>query len=74
MTRRKGDYSYDKEESKVVGQDVLSLMIHGDAAIAGQGINQEILTMANLPHFTVGGSLHFTIDNQVLCPLPSPGE
>ena len=62
MTRGLGDYS--GSDTGVVGENMLCLMIHGDAAIAGQGVNQEIITMSNLPHYSVGGSVHFTVDNQ----------
>jgi len=72
MSRKKGDYSAnDAAESDLVGKNILSLVVHGDAAIAGQGVNQEIITMANLPHYTVGGTVHFTIDNQVGFTTPS---
>jgi len=71
MTRELGDYSRSESNNSVVGENMLCLLIHGDAAIAGQGINQEIITMSNLPHYTVGGSVHFTIDNQVGFTTPS---
>ena len=64
MTRGLGDYS-PSGDGGLVGEDMLCLLVHGDAAVAGQGINQEIITMSNLPHYTVGGTVHFTIDNQV---------
>jgi 2-oxoglutarate dehydrogenase E1 component len=43
----------------------LSLMIHGDAAFAGEGISQETLNMADLKGYTVGGSIHVVINNQI---------
>ena len=43
----------------------MSILIHGDAAIAGQGIIYEITQMANLPGYTTGGTIHFVINNQV---------
>ena len=39
--------------------------MHGDAAFAGQGINQEALVISYLPHYHVGGSLHLIVNNQV---------
>ena len=43
----------------------MSLLIHGDAAIAGQGIVYEIVQMSGLPGYTTGGTIHFVINNQV---------
>jgi len=45
--------------------------VHGDAAVASQGINQETLQMSLLPHFDVGGTLHFVVNNQVGFTTPS---
>lgn len=43
----------------------LPVLIHGDAAIAGQGIVYEITQMSNLPGYTTGGTIHFVINNQM---------
>uniref|UniRef100_A0A8C4VTP6 2-oxoadipate dehydrogenase complex component E1 n=1 Tax=Gopherus evgoodei TaxID=1825980 RepID=A0A8C4VTP6_9SAUR len=39
--------------------------VHGDAAFSGQGIVPETLTLSNLPHFRVGGSIHLIVNNQL---------
>jgi 2-oxoglutarate dehydrogenase E1 component len=44
---------------------IMPILIHGDAAIAGQGIVYEVTQMARLNGYTVGGTLHFVINNQV---------
>ncbi len=44
---------------------VLSVLIHGDAAFAGQGIVTETLNLASLDGYTTGGTIHFVINNQI---------
>lgn len=41
------------------------ILIHGDAALAGQGINQELLQLSQLRHYQVGGALHIVVNNQI---------
>jgi len=43
----------------------MSILIHGDAAVAGQGIVYEIVQMSELEGYKTGGSIHFVINNQV---------
>ena len=43
----------------------LALLIHGDAAFAAEGIVQEILQMSELAGYTVGGSVHVIVNNQI---------
>ena len=50
----------DKLNDKVVG-----LLIHGDAAMAGQGIVAETFAMSQLRGFRTGGTIHFVINNQI---------
>jgi 2-oxoglutarate dehydrogenase E1 component len=47
------------------GTEVLPVLLHGDAAFAGQGIVAEILSFSGLPGYGTGGTLHFIINNQV---------
>ncbi|EDW16268.1 probable 2-oxoglutarate dehydrogenase E1 component DHKTD1 homolog, mitochondrial [Drosophila mojavensis] len=72
QSRREGAFNTDSESAEPFGQHVLNVILHGDAAFAGQGINQECLNMAYVPHFEVGGSLHLIVNNQV--GFTTPGE
>lgn len=47
------------------GEKILPVLIHGDAAVAGQGIVYETLQLYNLAGYRTGGTIHFVINNQI---------
>ncbi|WP_192822964.1 2-oxoglutarate dehydrogenase E1 component [Rufibacter sp. LB8] len=60
FVRAKLDSMYERDVNKV-----LPILIHGDAAVAGQGIGYEVTQMAKLEGYGTGGTIHFVINNQV---------
>lgn len=60
IVRAKVDLDYNGDDSKI-----LPIIVHGDAAIAGQGIVYEVVQMAQLNGYKTGGTLHVVVNNQV---------
>jgi 2-oxoglutarate decarboxylase len=63
MVRAKQD-AVDKPREEVIDQ-FLPVLLHGDAAFAGQGIVMETLNLADLKGYRTGGTIHIIINNQI---------
>jgi len=60
IVRSKIDNELDGDNSKII-----PILIHGDAAIAGQGVVYEVIQMAQLDGYHTGGTIHIVINNQI---------
>ena len=60
ITRAKQDSSHPENNS-----EVLPILVHGDAAFAGQGIAYETIQMAGLDGYQTGGTIHIVVNNQI---------
>ena len=60
VIRARADGMYNSDYDRV-----LPVLIHGDAAVAGQGIVYEVTQMSGLEGYYTGGTIHFVINNQV---------
>ena len=60
IARAKQDNNYNGNTRKV-----MPILIHGDAAIAGQGVVYEVVQMAQLDGYRTGGTIHIVVNNQI---------
>ena len=60
LTRSRIEHAFNNDYDKVV-----PIIIHGDAAIASQGVMYEVVQMASLDGYKTGGTIHVVVNNQV---------
>ncbi|OGS73024.1 MAG: 2-oxoglutarate dehydrogenase E1 component [Flavobacteria bacterium RIFCSPLOWO2_12_FULL_35_11] len=60
ISRAKIDNDYNGDDSKL-----LPIIVHGDAAIAAQGVVYEVIQMSQLAGYSTGGTIHIVVNNQI---------
>ena len=62
-----------KKHTFVPQLQVMSILMHGDAAFSGQGVVYETFHLSDLPDYTTHGTIHIVVNNQVRCSVHSYG-
>ncbi|XP_033198783.2 2-oxoadipate dehydrogenase complex component E1 [Bombus vancouverensis nearcticus] len=65
MMQANKDGAYSEDANAQWSDKVLNIQVHGDAAYAAQGVDQECLALSAVPHFEIGGTVHLMINNQL---------
>jgi 2-oxoglutarate dehydrogenase E1 component len=65
MSRAKQDAITVDSDKEIARSRIMPILIHGDAAFAGQGIVTETLNLADLKGYRTGGTIHLIINNQI---------
>jgi len=60
IVKAKIEEEYDGDSSKII-----PIIVHGDAAIAGQGLVYELIQMSKLKGYSTGGTIHIVVNNQI---------
>jgi 2-oxoglutarate dehydrogenase E1 component len=65
MGKVRAEQHYSGEMANVKRNKIVPVLIHGDAAFSGQGVVYESIQMQDLKNYTVGGTIHVIVNNQV---------
>ncbi|MBT5855118.1 2-oxoglutarate dehydrogenase E1 component [bacterium] len=58
-------YAKCRDHYKGDPKQIMPILIHGDAAVAGQGVNYEMVNMSQLEGYGIGGTIHIVLNNQI---------
>ena len=65
MGKTRAEQHYSEQSDSLKRNEVIPVLIHGDAAFSGQGVVYESMQMQDLINYSVGGTIHVIVNNQV---------
>lgn len=65
MGKVRAEQHFSGDDSRIKRKKIVPILIHGDASFSGQGVVYESMQMQDLTNYTVGGSIHVIVNNQI---------
>jgi len=65
MGKVRAEQHFSGDDNRIKRSRIVPILIHGDASFSGQGVVYEAMQMQDLTNYTVGGSIHVIVNNQI---------